>query len=315
MNKEEFSTKSWALCDQTLANLRTKKLFPLPNNYQSEFNTLLESELCTELTCETYHQEHITNNVNKYLEIAQMALEAFLHSNQEITKVMQEHTQRMTSLHNYENEYLTKNCVKIVENLAQLDTGMSNALLNAHNQINQLTDRIELLTEENRIDPLTKFYNRKELFKDLISISANFQNNDNGSECYLLMIDLDDFKTINDTNSHMAGDKTLVFVARTIAALIRNTDKAYRFGGDEFIIVLNRSTLDVAQTIAEKIRANIEKARLFYENNEIHITVSIGVSKLTGKDFETSLLRADKALYEAKKMNKNQVFTIPPEEE
>lgn len=315
MNKEEFRTKSWALCDQTLANLRTKKLFPLPNNYQSEFNTLLEGELCTELTCETYHQERIANNVNKYLEIAQMALEAFLQSNQEITKVMQEHTQRLAPSHGYTDDYLTKNCTKIVENLSQLDTEMANALLKAHDQINSLSDRIELLTEENRIDPLTKFYNRKELFKDLISISDNFQNNDNGSDCYLLMIDLDDFKAINDINSHMAGDKTLVFIARTIESLIRNTDKAYRFGGDEFIIVLNRSTLDVAQTIAEKIRANIDKARLFYENNEIHITVSIGVSKLTGKEFETSLLRADKALYEAKKMNKNQVFTIPPQEE
>jgi diguanylate cyclase (GGDEF)-like protein len=128
------------------------------------------------------------------------------------------------------------------------------------------------------------------------------------------MIDMDDFKAINDTYSHLAGDKTLVFVARTIASLIRSSDKAYRFGGDEFIIVLNRSTLDVAQTIAEKIRAHIEKARLFYENNEMRITVSIGVSKLRGKEVETSLLRADRALYEAKNKNKNQVFIISSEE-
>lgn len=313
MDKKDFNDKSWELCTQALSNIRTKKLFPLPNNYQAEFNELLENQMSDELTSETYHQEAISGNINKYLEIAQMAIQAFVQSNQEINKVMQEHTERTKPSHGYTDDYLTKNCIKIVENLAQLDTEMSNALLKAHDQINSLTQSIEFLSEENRIDPLTKFYNRKELFKDLISIAGSLQNNDAASDCYLLMIDLDDFKAINDTNSHMAGDKTLVYFARAIQSIIRNTDKAYRFGGDEFIVVLNRTTLDIAQMIAEKIRSGIEKARLFYENKEIRLTVSIGVSKLSGKEFETSLLRADRALYEAKKQNKNQVFTINEE--
>jgi diguanylate cyclase (GGDEF)-like protein len=313
MKKKNFDTKSWELCNQALANLRTKKLSPFPNNYQSEFYELLEHQMSDELTGEMYTQESVSYHVNKYLEIAQIALQAFAQSHQDISQVMQEHAQRMSPSHGYTDDYLTKNCIKIVENLAQLDTDMSHALIKAHDQINHLTQSIELLNEENRIDPLTKFYNRKELFKDLISIGDNLQS-EGVPECYLLMIDMDDFKVINDTYSHLAGDKTLVFVARTIASLIRNSDKAYRFGGDEFIIVLNRSTLDVAQSIAEKIRVQIEKARLYYENNEMRITVSIGVSKLSGKEVETSLRRADRALYEAKNKNKNQVFIIPSEE-
>lgn len=309
MKKENCDTQSWELCDQALANLRTKKLSPFPNNYQAEFYELLEHHISDDLTGEMYTQEFTSSNVNKYLEIAQMALQAFVQSNQEITQVMQDHAQRTSPSHSYSNEYLSKNCLKIVDDLAQLDTEMSHALLKAHDQINHLTQNIELLSEENRIDPLTKFYNRKELFKDLIFIGDKIEN-ENAPECYLLMIDMDDFKAINDTYSHLAGDKTLVFVARTIGSLIRNTDKAYRFGGDEFIVVLNRSTLNVAQSIAEKIRANIEKARLFYENNEMRITVSIGVSKLSGKEIETSLRRADRALYEAKNKSKNQVFII-----
>lgn len=309
MDKQEFSTKSWELCHQVLDTLRSKALSPLPNNYQSEFNELLENQASDELRHETHFQETISNDVTKYLEIAQLALEAFIKSNQEISKVMHEHTQRLAPVHGYTDDYLSNNCIKIVENLAQLDADMSSALLKAHDQIKNLTSRIDHLTEENRIDPLTKFYNRKELFKDLMSITENLQNN-GVQECYLLMIDMDNFKAINDTNSHLAGDKTLVFVARMIASLIRSSDKAYRFGGDEFILVLNHSTLNVAQSIAEKIRESIDKARLFYENNEIHITVSIGVSKLTGKEFETSLRRADRALYEAKNKSKNQVFTI-----
>lgn len=314
MNKDDFNAKSWELCTQALSNLRTKKLFPLPNNYQVEFNELLEHQTSDDLAREIYHQESTSTDINKYLEIAQIALQAFVQSNEEIGQVMREHAQRITPSNGYTDDYLAKNCTKIIENLAQLDTEMSHALLKAHDKINQLTQSIEILTEENRFDPLTKFYNRKELFKDLISITGSLQNNDTSSDCYLLMIDLDDFKAINDINSHMAGDKTLIYVARAIQSIIRNTDRAYRFGGDEFIIVLNRSTLEIALTIAEKIRSGIDKAHLFYEKNEIHITVSIGVSKLTSKEPEASLLQADKALYEAKKMNKNQVFTIPQEE-
>ena len=313
MNKDDFDTKSWELSTQALSNIRSKKLSPLPNNYQIEFNELLETQISDELRDETYKQEKTSLNVNKYLEIAQLALEAFVQSHQDIQKVMLAHTQRLAPSHGYTDDYLSKNCFKVVEDLAILDTEMSSALLKAHDQIKNLTSRIDVLTEENRIDPLTKFFNRNELFNDLISIGGNLQN-EGVPECYLLMIDMDDFKAINDTYSHLAGDKTLVFVARAIASVIRKTDKAYRFGGDEFIIVLNRSTLDVAQAIAEKIRARIEKARLSYENNEMRITVSIGVSKLSGKEIETSLRRADRALYEAKNKDKNKVFIIPSEE-
>jgi len=314
MDREYFDARSWELCDQVLGSLRNKQLSPLPHHYQSEFNELLMNYVCDEFTCATINQENSSDNINKYLEIAQLALQAFIQSNQEISKVMQEHTERMNPLHSYENNHLTENCANIVENLVQLDAEMSNSLVRAHEQITQLSTQIEHLTEENTIDPLTKFYNRKELFKDLSLISESLHTNTDAPDCYLLMIDLDDFKEINDNNSHLAGDKTIVYVAKTIMALIRNTDKAYRFGGDEFILVLNRCTLNVAQTIAEKIRASIEKARLVYENREIHVSVSIGVSKLSGKHFETSLLKADKALYEAKRKNKNQVFVITEEE-
>lgn len=314
MKKDDFDAKCWELSIQALSNIRTKKLSPLPNNYQVEFNELFENQMSDELTSEMFNQESLTGNVNKYLEIAQKALQAFVQSNQEISQVIQEHTQRTNQSHGYSDDYLSKNCTKIIEDLAKMDTEMSHALLKAHDQINNLTKSIELLTEENRIDPLTKFYNRKELFKDLLAIAGILEKNDAVLDCCLLMIDLDDFKAINDTNSHMAGDKTLVYVARTIQSIIRNTDRAYRFGGDEFILVLNRTTLNVAETIAEKIRSSIEKARLFYENKEIRVTVSIGISKLSAQELESSLLRADKALYEAKKKSKNQVFTINQEE-
>lgn len=314
MNKDDFEKKSWELCDKALERLRSEKIAPLPNNYQKEFDALLEKLSYDEFTGKIYQEQNTFTHVNQYLEIAQLALQAFVQSNQEISEVMHEYTDKMTPSHGYEADYLTTNCVQIVDNLAQLDTQMTDALLRAHDQIAQLSSKIEHLTEENTIDTLTKFYNRKELFKDLNLITQGLHYDSNAPECHLLMIDLDDFKTINDTNSHIAGDKTLIYIAKTISTIIRNTDKAYRLGGDEFVIILNRSTLEAAQKIAEKIRATIEKARLFYENKEIRITVSIGVSKVSGHDIESSLLRADKALYAAKNKNKNQVVTISLEE-
>lgn len=310
MEQDTLNHQSWELSDKAIENLRTQGRLPLPIHYQSEFNRLLEEQVCAELTCEAYRQETMDSDVNKYLEIAKTALEAFLESHQEISAVMNDHAVRKGPSHPYEENYLSENCNKIVSNLALLDTEMAHALLKAHERINTLSQKLEHITHESRVDNLTGFYNRKELFKDLIAIVESREHREGEVGCYLLMIDLDDFKEINDNHSHLAGDKTLIFVAKTIASIIRNTDKAYRFGGDEFILVLNRCTLDIARKIAEKIRLNIEKAHLFYESKEIKTTVSIGVTKLCQEGFESSILKADQALYEAKRKQKNQVYII-----
>lgn len=313
MEQDKLNHQSWELCNKAIENLRTKGQLPLPIHYQTEFNHLLEEQACAELSCEAYRQEMMDNDINKYLEIAKTALEAFLESHQEISVVMDKHTMRKASAHPYEETYLSENCSKIVSNLALLDTEMAHALLKANERIHTLNQKLEHITHESRFDNLTGFYNRKELFKDLISIVESREHREGEAGCYLLMIDLDDFKEINDNHSHLAGDKTLIFVAKTIASIIRNTDKAYRFGGDEFILVLNRCTLDIARKIAEKIRLNIEKAHLFYESKEIKVTVSIGVTKLCQEGFESSILKADQALYEAKRKAKNHVYVIEEE--
>ena len=124
------------------------------------------------------------------------------------------------------------------------------------------------------------------------------------------MIDLDDFKAINDTYGHIAGDKTLIFVARTIWSLIRQNDKAYRYGGDELIVLVDYSTLENATLIAEKIRSAIEKTHLLYDRHSISLTVSIGISSLTQQGFESSIIKADEALYHAKQQGKNKVYIL-----
>lgn len=129
-------------------------------------------------------------------------------------------------------------------------------------------------------------------------------------ECYVLMLDLDNFKTINDTYGHIAGDKTLIFVARVIWSIIRESDKAYRYGGDELVVIFDHSTLENVKTIAEKIRSTIEKNHLLYDKHAISLTVSIGISQISQLGFEASIIRTDEALYHAKQNGKNKVYVL-----
>ena len=124
-----------------------------------------------------------------------------------------------------------------------------------------------------------------------------------------IVIDLDQFKSVNDTFGHAAGDFVLKETAKVAQGIIRGDDFIGRFGGDEFMVVLSGTSLTNACIVAERIRAKIENHSFTYGGNRISVTVSLGVSSLDdsiqsiGKFFE----RADGAQYNAKKNGGNQV--------
>ena len=117
----------------------------------------------------------------------------------------------------------------------------------------------------------------------------------------IAILDLDDFKGINDTFGHLVGDFVLIKFVQIVKSLIRKTDKIYRYGGDEFIIIFNRSTpLNATKTI-ERILNKIDKTKLKYKDYLIKLTVSAGITcHKKGDDVESIIKRADEALYEAK---------------
>ncbi len=126
-----------------------------------------------------------------------------------------------------------------------------------------------------------------------------------GHPLALLMIDIDHFKHINDSAGHDAGDRALVAVARTLTQALRASDAAARFGGEEFVVLMPETGLDVACEAAERLRAAIAALRLSGDRGQpISMTVSIGVAAFNaahGADTASSLLsRADRALYRAK---------------
>jgi len=126
----------------------------------------------------------------------------------------------------------------------------------------------------------------------------------------ILAIDIDKFKTINDTHGHHTGDVVLVEVTKTISHILRKSDIFGRIGGEEFAILLPNTSLDGAKLVAEKMRETIEALKLFSgENLPIPVTISIGISDMNYSDncTEDILLRADEALYKAKGNGRNQV--------
>jgi diguanylate cyclase (GGDEF)-like protein len=125
------------------------------------------------------------------------------------------------------------------------------------------------------------------------------------------MLDVDNFKYINDTYGHKIGDTILINLAQALQTHSRKTDIVCRYGGEEFIILLPNTNIHGAKSLADKIRAHIEECSLdINKETKVKFTVSVGVSQVDAdkeKNFESAIKRADDALYEAKETGKNKV--------
>lgn len=129
----------------------------------------------------------------------------------------------------------------------------------------------------------------------------------NARKLSLMIIDIDDFKKLNDTYGHIAGDIFLKKTSFNLNQLLREQDTAGRFGGEEFIILLPETNIDGAVVLAERIRRVIEDSKILFENKSIKTTISIGVAEFNNEKPEELVNKADKELYKAKNSGKNKV--------
>ena len=155
-------------------------------------------------------------------------------------------------------------------------------------------------------DPLTQTSNRA-AFDDYIKREISLAGRHSKS-LSIVFLDVDYFKHINDQYGHECGDVALTSVAKWIKECLRSSDAVFRFGGEEFVIILSETDLVGAELVAERIRNNIANHTLSHNMQAINITASLGVSELRGNDTVDALVkRADGAMYKAKKNGRNQV--------
>ncbi len=161
------------------------------------------------------------------------------------------------------------------------------------------------LEEKSRVDELTGLFNRRyfeERLKDELSRHSRY-----GDVFSILMIDLDRFKTYNDLYGHPAGDVLLSQIGRILRKYIRDVDKAFRYGGDEFVVILPQTARDAAYTVAERVRSQVAAEM---QKKAIAVTCSIGLASYPSDGMLSGELvdAADTALYHAKRTGGNRIF-------
>ncbi len=163
------------------------------------------------------------------------------------------------------------------------------------------------LEEVATTDFLTKLYNRRYMI-ERIEQERMFNKTDHDALFIILMMDIDHFKSVNDTFGHKAGDEVLKSVALSISNNVRKIDLVSRWGGEEMLVVLVNSSMDEGLRIAERIREKVSEAVTTVDETDIKVTLSIGVEKLRMNDnFDNALVHADEALYEAKTSGRNRI--------
>jgi diguanylate cyclase (GGDEF)-like protein len=164
---------------------------------------------------------------------------------------------------------------------------------------------VDLLASRAQIDALTGLYNRAHMDRRLTECIAATARG--GHQASFILIDVDHFKSVNDTYGHPFGDTVLQRVADAITSEIRGEDVACRYGGEEFTILLPHTSVQSAAILAERLRLAIESETFAHHGQSVKITCSFGVAELQGPVPPTLIELADEALYRAKHSGRNRV--------
>lgn len=157
-----------------------------------------------------------------------------------------------------------------------------------------------------QVDPLTGSNNRAAF--DLAIEKEVERSHRHHMPLSLAVIDIDFFKNVNDTYGHSTGDNVLRKVTEIVKETLRASDELFRYGGEEFTVILNGTDSEGAVNVAERIRQEIENAYFEHENTQIPLTISVGIAGLTSRDDAKRLFnKADAALYRAKETGRNKV--------
>lgn len=209
---------------------------------------------------------------------------------------------------------------QITQILEQKMAHESNAQAELETQLNQMSSKIKSLEQESKQfearlheqlvkssqDGLTKLNNRAAFDEHFAKEMVRYQNKP--FDLALVVLDLDDFKRINDTYGHTAGDKTLQVIANTMKKQLNEQAFIARYGGEEFVLIFSGVDQDTLTTTLNSLKTKIARLPFKFKNNKVSITVSVGATHINNNDnVHLAFERADEALYQAKKEGKNTV--------
>jgi diguanylate cyclase len=197
----------------------------------------------------------------------------------------------------------------IIEEIVKVRVN-SQSLKMAVSEYKKTTQSLSVKLEETEakalVDSLTNVLNRNAYNMKIIQTMREFSQSKN--YFCLLVLDIDHFKKFNDTYGHKAGDRVLKSVAASVQDSLRSSDLVFRYGGEEFVVILNGIQGDNALKLAEKIRQGVEKEYFVDKDKKLKVTISLGVACVTEGESELELFeRADKAMYVAKRKGRNRV--------
>ncbi|WP_117232426.1 GGDEF domain-containing protein [Vibrio maerlii] len=203
---------------------------------------------------------------------------------------------------------LVRNLIKESKSIRNSASFFNNQLTNATSEINRLKQQLAEVQKDALFDGLSNLYNRRAFDNDMEALMKS------GQKFSLVILDLDHFKSLNDQYGHLLGDAVIRAVAKRLQNNCREGISAYRYGGEEFALVIPNKGLRVSRQFAEATRRSIEKLIVKDKrsgNSVSSITASFGVAEVQPNETFTSLLsRADKLLYEAKQLGRNRVMPL-----
>jgi len=240
-------------------------------------------------------------STDDYKLLAKKSIDSYSATNEKIGRISEKHAELIQE---------SSSCSlidfgKISEKFSDIQNHLSDEVVRANEVIEQLMNQVKTLEIKTSLDPLTKTYNRHALQEHLQPILAKKHFD---FEMFALMIDVDNFKSINDRFGHIAGDKVLIFIAKLMKKMLRDGDRVYRFGGEEFIILLNRTDIDGARQVGERLLNLCRQNKPLFQNEQITVTLSIGLTKIQeGDTMDAIINRSDVALYRAKNNGKDRL--------
>ncbi|MBL3588668.1 MAG: GGDEF domain-containing protein [gamma proteobacterium endosymbiont of Lamellibrachia anaximandri] len=194
--------------------------------------------------------------------------------------------------------------------LAMESKRLERQLTTSSNEMDKLKNELESAKQEAYVDVLTGVFNRRGFDQTLDHLIADAERRQ-AADFSLILVDLDQFKEINDTHGHLVGDKVLNAIGKLLKTHTKGSDSTARIGGDEFALLLPETSISSAFSLAENLRKNIKKLVLKRPSTGetlVDVSASLGVASFRlGESANNFLSRCDKSMYRAKKLGKGRV--------